>query len=155
MYGPCYRVRVASNKPSGNQMEIKMKRLTIATIATLTIATSASAGVCSWIDNVDIAGSAKGSAVLSAGATLVTTKNPAVSVVNGVVVGVIVGGSFYAVDYTCDIFQGQDVVSKTSEIANKTYKKASEYATKSYSAASDYATNSYEYFNNWWNKESV
>ena len=121
-----------------------MKHLTIATIAALTIATSASAGVCSWVERVDIPGSIKGSAVLSGGITLATTMNPAVAVVNGVVTGAVVGGSLYTVDYTCYMFDKHDVANKTAAIADKAY-----------DGALDYATDSYNYVYNWWTEESV
>jgi len=132
-----------------------MKRLILATIAALTLATSASAGVCTWIERVDIAGSAKGSAVLSGSLTLATTLNPAVALVNGAVTGAIVGGSLYTVDYTCYVFDKHDVADKTAAIANEAYNKASEYTNKGYTVASEYATDSYNYINNWWNKDAA
>jgi len=125
-------------------MEIIMKRLTIATLATLTLATSASAGVCTWIDNVDIVGSVKGSAMLSGGITLATTLNPAVAAVNGVATGAVVGGTLYTVNYTCYMFDKHDVANKTAALADKAY-----------DGALDYATNSYNYVYNWWTEESV
>jgi hypothetical protein len=121
-------------------MEIKMKRLTIATIATLTIATSASAGVCNWIDRVDIMGSAKGSAILSGSFTLATTMNPAAAVVNGVIVGGTVGGGLYAVDYTCDVIENHDVAEQTSKIVSDTYEIVSDFASSTYNNATSYFT---------------
>jgi hypothetical protein len=132
-----------------------MKRLTLATIATLTIATSASAGVCTWIERVDIPGSVKGSAMLSGGITLATTLNPAVAAVNGVATGAVVGGTLYTVDYTCYVFEKHDVADKTAAIANEAYNKASEYTNKGYTIASEYATDSYNYINNWWNEDAA
>lgn len=117
-----------------------MKRLTIATIAALTFATSASAGVCTWIERVDIPGSVKGSAMISGGIALATTLNPAVAVVNGVATGAIVGGTLYSVDYTCYIFDKHDVANKTAAIADNYYDKASEMASSAYGKVANYFT---------------
>ena len=130
-----------------------MKRLTITTIAALTLATSASAGVCTWIERVDIPGSVKGSAMISGGIAFATTLNPAVAVVNGVATGAIVGGTLYGVDYTCYIFDKHDVADKTAEIADKYYDKAEDYAIKGYDIASNYAQESYDSIYNWWTGE--
>jgi ABC-type multidrug transport system permease subunit len=119
-----------------------MKKLTFATIAAIAFATTASADVCSWVDRVDIAGSAKASALLSGGLALATTMNPAVAVANGVVTGAVVGGSLYAVDYTCYVFEEHNVVENTTA-----------FATKAYAVTSDYAAESYNYLYSLWKEE--
>ena len=121
-----------------------MKTLILSIAVTIGLSTSAFAGICSWIDRVDIMGSAKGSALLSGGWSLVTTGNPAVAVVNGVVTGTIVGGGLYTVDYTCDFVEDKRVQENTVKFVSNTYE-----------LASDYATGSYNYVYNWWTKEEV
>lgn len=98
-----------------------MKTIIAAIVASIVLTTTATAGICTWVDRVDIAGSAKGSALLSGGWTLVTTGNPALAAVNGVATGAIVGGGLLAVDGTCYVMDEYNVVENTTDFVSDSY----------------------------------
>lgn len=107
-------------------------------ITTVALTTTAHAGICSWVDNVDIASSVKGSMLLSGSITLVTTGNPVVATVNGVVTGAVVGGSLLAVDGTCYVFDEYNVAENTSDFVNKGYDIASSATLNTYNTVANY-----------------
>ena len=118
-----------------------MKTFIASIITTIALTTTASAGICSWVEKVDIAGSVKSSAVLSGGLALVATGNPAIAVVNGAVTGAVVGGSLLAVDGTCYVFDEYDVAENTSEFVSDTYASASNLAFDTYGRLANYFYN--------------
>ena len=118
-----------------------MKTFIASIITTIALTTTASAGICSWVERVDIAGSVKSSAMLSGGLSLVTTGNPAIAVINGAVTGAVVGGGLLAVDGTCYVFDEYNVAENTSEFVSDTYASASNLAVDTYGRLANYFYN--------------